>query len=169
MIDASVNWIAAANTMTYKVSGAFPYNENWNGVTDKYLGLQFVVGGNTHYGWARLDVDGDIWTLKDYAYDETADQGIAAGDMGSTVNIENTDINSLVHFINQANNSVLIKTNGDLTGGEVNVVSASGAVVNNFVMNNGNEVVDMTDLASGIYMVTVSFDQGTVTKKIFVK
>ncbi|MBC8048146.1 MAG: T9SS type A sorting domain-containing protein [Fimbriimonadaceae bacterium] len=52
--------------------------------TDKYLGVKFIVGGNTHYGWIRMDgtVAPVSLTIKDYAYDATPDTEIAAGDMG---------------------------------------------------------------------------------------
>lgn len=54
---------------------------NWVSVSDKYLGLRFQVSGNTHYGWARLDVNfsGSTWVVKDYAYEDNAGVGIPAG------------------------------------------------------------------------------------------
>lgn len=60
------------------------YLGEWVNVTDRYLGLSFEVGGNTYYGWARLDVDalGNNWVVKDYAYEDVAGATIAAGDMG---------------------------------------------------------------------------------------
>ena len=168
MIDASLNWIAATNTMTYRVAGAFPYGENWNGVTDKYLGLYFDIAGAKHYGWARLDAAGDTWTLKDYAYDATAGTGISAGDMGS-VSVENLDMESLIHFINQANNTVQVKINGEFTNGVITVVSTSGAIVSTINVNSDIETIDMNGLASGMYIINASFAEGSLTKKMFVK
>ena len=166
MIDNTLNWISASNTMAYNVDSANPYNENWNGVTDKYLALQFNFGGSTYYGWARLDVDaiGDIWTLKDYAYESTADAGISAG----TVGLEEGDLDQLVHFVNQPNNSVLVKVNGDLTNGIVTVVSTSGQTVSTGAIENGSFVVDMNDLTAGVYMINVTFAEGGITKKMMV-
>lgn len=61
---------------------------NWCTVADKYVGLRFEVGGNIHYGWARLDVNGNgsSWIVKDYAYDDVAGQGILAGASSSPSN-----------------------------------------------------------------------------------
>lgn len=170
MIDNTLNWINATNTMAYNVNSANPYSENWNGVTDKYLGLQFQTGGSTYYGWARLDVEaiGDVFTIKDYAYESTADAGIAAGDMGSA-NLDEASIDQLVHFINQSNNSVLVKVNGNLTEGVVNVVSTAGQVVSTGMVENGTFTVDMNGLQSGVYMINVTFAEGSITKKMFVK
>ncbi|MEZ5012831.1 MAG: Calx-beta domain-containing protein [Chitinophagales bacterium] len=57
------------------------------GLSDKYLGFQFVTGGALHYGWMRLDatVDPVTLTLKDFAYDDEAGVAIPAGAMESPV------------------------------------------------------------------------------------
>lgn len=168
MIDNTLNWIAATNTMAYNVDSSNPYNENWNGVTDKYLGLRFVTGGSTYYGWARLDVQaiGDVWTLKDFAYESTANTGITAGDMG-TANLDEASLDQLVHFINKSNNTVLVKVNG-LEGGVVNVVSASGQTVQSGNVENNEFVVNMNDLTPGVYMINVTIEGASITKKMMV-
>lgn len=170
MIDNTLNWIAATNTMAYNVASANPYQENWNGVSDKYLGLQFLVGANTHYGWARLDVQsiGDVFTLKDYAYNSTANAGIVAGDNGMNSGLVDATMEQLVHFINQSNNTVLVKVNGELTDGVVSVVAASGQVIATGNVENGTYVVDMNGLTAGIYMINVNFAEGSMTKKMMV-
>ncbi|MCR9172730.1 MAG: T9SS type A sorting domain-containing protein [bacterium] len=166
MIDNTLNWIAATNTMAYNQASANPYNENWNGVTDKYLGLRFDSGGNTYYGWARMDVqaEGDIWTLKDYAYN-AGQVGIEAG---ATANIEEGTMDQYVHFINQADNSVMVRLNEAVTGANVTVVSASGQLVQSGAVEGTEFVVDMNGLAGGIYMINVTSEQGTITKKMSV-
>lgn len=59
--------------------------------TDQYMGLQFQIGGSTHYGWALINPVSSSYTdqgvgygkvdiaLKDFAYESTADTGIEAG------------------------------------------------------------------------------------------
>jgi hypothetical protein len=168
MVDSTLNWIAATNTMAYNVDSNNPYNENWNGVTDKYLGLKFVVGANTHYGWARLDsyAIGDSIVVKDYAFDATPNTGIMTGNMGAS--LTETQIENLVKFVNQANNSVQVVVNGNLTNGTVSVVSTTGQVVSSDAIKEKTFSVDMNNLSSGIYMVNVTFNEGTTTKKIIV-
>ncbi len=166
MIDNTLNWIQSTNTMAYNVDSANPYNENWNGVTDKYLGLQFSTGGSTYYGWARLDVqaEADIWTLKDYAYN-AGQVGIEAG---ATVGITEGTMEQLVHFINQANNTVLVRVNENISNANVTVISASGQTVQTGVVENGEFSVNMNGLTAGIYMINVASDQGVITKKMIV-
>lgn len=169
MVDATLNWIAATNTMAYNVDSANPYNENWNGVTDKYLGLKFVVGANTHYGWARLDsyAIGDSVVVKDYAFNATPNGGIMTGDMG-TASLTETQVENLIKFVNQANNTVQVVVNGNLTNGVVSVISSTGQVVSTDVISEKTFSVDMNNLSSGIYMVNISFTEGSTTKKIIV-
>jgi len=168
MVDSTLNWIAATNTMAYNVDSANPYNENWNGVTDKYLGLKFVVGANTHYGWARLDsyAIGDSIVLKDYAFEATPNVGIMTGNMGAS--LTETQVENLVKFINKSNNSVQVVLNGNLTNGVVSVVSSTGQVVSSDVITEKTFSVDMNNLSSGIYMVNVTFNEGATSKKIIV-
>ncbi len=176
-IDNTLNWSTGTNSARMNIwinvaSGANSYSYgNWNGVTDKYLGLRFQAGGSTYYGWVRLDVGGttsaDVFTVKDYAYNSTADAAINAGDMG-TAGLADADLDALVHFINQANNTVLVKVNGELTNGVVNVVSTSGQLVQTGKVDNGTFVVNMNGLTAGVYMINVTFEEGAITKKMYV-
>jgi hypothetical protein len=57
---------------------------NWVNVTDRYLGLEFEIAGQEHYGWARFDVTNgpDISidaVLTGYAYNTVPNQGLLAG------------------------------------------------------------------------------------------
>jgi hypothetical protein len=64
-----------------------PWAGKGKGVTDRYLGLKFVVDGEVHYGWARISVTlghhrqtGDVsGTLTGYAYETVPDKPIIAG------------------------------------------------------------------------------------------
>ena len=45
-----------------------------------FMGLRFVVAGNTHFGWADLTLNPDFSvTLHSFAYEACADEGISAG------------------------------------------------------------------------------------------
>jgi hypothetical protein len=64
-----------------------PWASKGEGVSDRYLGLKFVVDGKVHYGWARLSVTlghhrqrGDVsGTLTGYAYETVPNKPIIAG------------------------------------------------------------------------------------------
>ena len=64
-----------------------PWVRKSKGVRNRYLGLKFVVGGEVHYGWARISVtlghqrqlDDVVGTLTGYAYETVPDKPIIAG------------------------------------------------------------------------------------------
>ena len=76
--DSLATWYDANNpgTMAWGTSIG-----KWVGVIDKYLALKLIVGTNTYYGWARLDVvaTSTSFTLKDYAYESTPNTCIQSG------------------------------------------------------------------------------------------
>ena len=55
-------------------------NGYWQGVNrDAYLGTQFYIGSELHYGWVHLLVFNNGGYIKEWAYDTVAGQGILAG------------------------------------------------------------------------------------------
>lgn len=67
----------------------------WSDAPHRYLALKFVIGGEIHYGWARLNV---IWnltncctaTLTGYAYETIANKPILTGDIVGSEKPRNT-------------------------------------------------------------------------------
>ena len=52
----------------------------WQGVkSDSYMGVQFYIGSEIHYGWVHLWVFRNGGYIKEWAYDTVAGQGILAG------------------------------------------------------------------------------------------
>ena len=64
----------------------------WRNVKNRYLGLKFSVNGETHYGWARLNVSFRAphitATLTGYAYETEANKAIDAGQTKETTTSE---------------------------------------------------------------------------------
>ena len=56
------------------------YYGQWHSVTNRYLGVRFLIKGAIHYGWVRLtNVTGSSATITEYAYETVANKSIAAG------------------------------------------------------------------------------------------
>ncbi|MEW7278041.1 GEVED domain-containing protein [Aquimarina sp. 2201CG1-2-11] len=72
-VGASSNFVANPNS--YIVSSS-SYTD-WHGKSG-YIGFTFQIGGATHYGWFYVTVatNGLSYTIKDYAYNTTAGQGL---------------------------------------------------------------------------------------------
>ncbi len=85
LVDVSSNFVANANS--YVVSSS--NYTNWNGKSG-YIGFTFMISGETHYGWFYVTVanDGLSYTIKDYAYNTTAGQGLVT----TRNNIKSNDV-----------------------------------------------------------------------------
>ncbi|HSZ86913.1 MAG TPA: hypothetical protein VK787_12845 [Puia sp.] len=87
VIDSNANWTTdSLNKLFYLVVNGPPAECNtregaWFYGADKYLGLKFIKNDSTYYGWARLrdGVYAASLTLIDYAYNNTPNQQILAG------------------------------------------------------------------------------------------
>lgn len=59
----------------------------WNNVQNRYLGIAFKIGNDTHYGWIRVSVSDKTIGLKvlvtGYAYETEANTSIRAGQTSS--------------------------------------------------------------------------------------
>jgi hypothetical protein len=51
----------------------------WLHAKNRYLGVKFLINGETHYGWARLNASAGSATLTGYAYETIPNRPIPAG------------------------------------------------------------------------------------------
>ncbi len=156
--------IVYPNSTTYNFTTTIG---NFSG-TEGYVGVRFDVAGAVHYGWVRVEmaVDGTSMTIKDYAYNATAGTAINAGDMGGTP-VGINDIANNVIIRNQYNKLNIELVN--INNAEISVVNLAGQVVINDQMTTNVKEINMSDLTTGIYMVNVTSEAGSTTKKIYVK
>lgn len=127
----------------------------WCNVTDKYMGIKFMIGANTHYGWIRFDVTGSsTWTIKDYAYNSTPDAPINAGQtlavgevlsntvkivgLNKTIALYNLPEAVSYRVINMTGQSVLEGSTGD-----------NSYVIQNESLKTGVYVVELTNSSTG--------------------
>lgn len=79
VVMAEASWLSSTNSTRW----FGPWANKGRGVTNRYLGLKFRVGGTFHFGWARLTVGraarGFTATLTGYAYETVPGKAIIAG------------------------------------------------------------------------------------------
>jgi hypothetical protein len=71
--------------------GSGPYsNGAWIGKIDHYLGLRFMINGETHYGWARMTITKGILhaVLTGYAYETIPNKPLNAGQTSDAPRVE---------------------------------------------------------------------------------
>ncbi len=78
LIDA-----AATSTGSFAQSMAYANNPNsqFDNVTDAYIGLEFPIAGQSHFGWIRVSINNAAATfiVHDWGYESDPGVGIAAG------------------------------------------------------------------------------------------
>ena len=67
---------------------------SWVNVKNRYLGIEFKIKGQTHFGWARLNVGFGGGTLTGYAYETEPNKPIRAGDTGPVAEDRPPEIHS---------------------------------------------------------------------------
>jgi len=181
LIDTLTFGTTIDNTNTYVIGGStssappalLAANTNlfdfgsWLGANNMYAGLKFMIGSNTHYGWVRMSVDANVTqvTIKDYAYEATAGEGILAGDNNTSVE---TNLRDEVDMFISNGQLVVSPFNNTLTNGMVTVTNLQGQVVATFAVN-GRTSFDMSAFAAGMYVISATFDQGVAVEKLFVR
>lgn len=141
----------------------------FTGKTDKYVGLKFKIGSQIHYGWLRLDARNDdrVFTVKDFAYENTADVSILAG--AGQINVSIKDLSARELKINAVGKKINIELLNQLSNsGTVKIFNITGQEVLSAKINSQNHEFNLNSNA-GIYLVKVSVAGKQFTQKIFIK
>ena len=148
----------------------------WSYSIDRYLGLKLIVGGNTYYGWARMQIDVvtgiPSCTIKDYAYNSIPNQPILAGDTGTvpTGIFENSFSSSINLFPNPANNHLTIALGSNNKNVEVAIADITGKIgYTTTIVETDKVEVNTSEFAEGIYIVQIQSGEFISTKKLIVK
>jgi hypothetical protein len=86
-VGPQLKFTAGARIMaTWGSSSGYPhYGGPWKNAAHTYVGLRFLINGQVHYGWARLNVHADdsgvSATLTGYAYETIANKPILTGNI----------------------------------------------------------------------------------------
>ena len=136
---------------------------NWCSVTDRYLGLRFNIGGNTHYGWARIDVPNnasDSWTVKDYAYNINAGAPINAGQQTLSVETNNLQDVRIVALNKSIGLYNLTETS------RYTLYSISGKQILTGTTSSEMSVIEANQVATGVYILELNGeDSNTIIRK----
>ena len=140
------------------------FNPNEQGI----LGLRFSLNNNIHYGWARVEyLPGGSLSIKDYAYEATPNTPIIAGDNGAGLVGVQEQLNAVT--ISVLNNSIRIENKGANNDCLMVLTNISGQQILEKQLKENIELVDVSELATGIYLVKVISDNQSYVKKIYIK
>lgn len=157
----------------WSIGGTFGgFHANWFGIfvdetIDKFIGIKFLLENDSLcYGWIRCDVkdEGRTLVIKDYAYENTPDYPIIAGDTIHFVEvIDPVQLEPVYVYILNETLYVNLK---DTAVAMVTVTSISGQTFLKYETSDIISTVDMTKAANGIYIVTVEYQNKLYSTKI---
>ena len=174
MIPAGLQSLVYSRYYSVEASGLSVSNVqrgNWlGGKTDKYLGLQFMIGEETHYGWVRLDVAADhtTCTIKDYAYNTIPDMAIATGQNELVPVLEYSAIGQTeIYSFGQ---TVVIQTpEAPAAEATVHITGIQGQVVFSGNLVPSGMQIHLDQAAAGVYLVQVETAGFRLTRKVFIE
>ncbi len=165
---------AAILEYSYMINGVPVYNNvytsygNFTPDQEGILGLKFKINNDIHYGWVRVEytLDGRL-SIKDYAYEATPNTAVLAGETGSGLVSIKENENAVQ--INNFNNNLQVELLSELTNAHLKMTNVSGQEVISKVINSAKEIISLNEYSSGIYLATVTSDEGVTTKRIYVR
>jgi hypothetical protein len=162
--DAQTTWITNQNYQTLNWQGCAYTNSQWcDGQVDKYLGLRITIGADKYYGWVRMDMPADASsiTIKDYAINTVANEGLLAGET-STAGVADNNFKGFNYFV--ADNKLDITATMSMQN--ISLHNILGQQVISQKLSDNNETVEVSGLQAGVYIATVTIEGASKTFKI---
>ena len=163
-IGASSAWNTASQAVLASLFGTTHYGHLGDGA-EHYMGVKFTdAAAAIHYGWIRVsgvNADGTHVTIKDWAYNSTADASINAGQTTSGVN----EVSNINYNVYSNNKNVYINFTTEVNG-NVNVYNSLGELVYTDKMAGSKNIINLSNLNTGIYMIRIESDKGSFIKKV---
>ncbi|MEO5674918.1 MAG: T9SS type A sorting domain-containing protein [Chitinophagales bacterium] len=148
---------------------------NWDNIEDRYIGLNFQIDNEPHYGWLRVAVNiADTVPniiLKDFAYQDSANEPISVCDtgLGTVIGIPPNE-NNLQVFPNPSSGNGVIQLPHAITGEFVlSLTDALGkeVYVSKLQMDGMKKEIpyNFSQLSSGIYIIQLKSKDLLFTQK----
>lgn len=144
---------------------------NWQGgVTNKYLGLRISFYGKWYYGWARLDIpaNGLSFTIKDYAYDTVAFQGLNAAQGLPSFIDEDVSQDKISVFLT-GKHLIIDSRKLNLTEASYHIYNIYGQLIHMGNITSSYFSADLFVLQAGVYVVKISANGNLYCKKILIQ
>ena len=126
----------------------------FSGAGMKYLGLNLDISGESHLGWISIEVvaSNDTITLHDIGYNTAASDGITAGLMSLT-SVNDISLIDFEIYPNPCRNQISIDWPNSNSSVRYSISDLTGKSMLNGAANKN---IDVSILASGIYILTIA-------------
>ena len=132
-----------------------------------FMGVQFAVGDNIHYGWIRVDVTMEplVINILDYAFNATPETSIEAGQTQS-VDLENLDESQVL--VTATGHAIQIHTSAFSENMFAEVYDCNGKCVAKSEISALQTNIHLNQSAAGVYIVKLYDGNTFTTKKVAV-
>jgi hypothetical protein len=171
-INSSGNFIGMGDaSMTDWSNGntTFPLN------TDSYIGVKIIINNQTHYGWIRVNWNGNSFVYKDFAYQATPNTAIKAGEKQNTpppTNVNDVNTNEKIAvYPTPAKNEIFLQMNSTEKATSAVIVDLSGKPIKTVTLNQqAQQTIPVSDLSKGVYFIKIYNHQHAIAmKKIMIQ
>lgn len=172
MYTSTYTFTTYTSSTTYTYTSTFTNtnsNGNWLGATDKYLGLEFQILGQTHYGWAKLSVgsQAEFFTIKEFAYHTTPLTAINAGDKGLSTGVDENKIKDVKAFI--TNQELILRVPAEAVGFQIRLIDMLGRSVVSETIAATSSKFDLSNQPKGVYIVLIEGGNKSFSDKLIIK
>jgi hypothetical protein len=130
---------------------------------DSYIGTTFKIGTSKYYGWILVNVTNDVVTVKKYAYNNTANQGLTAG---QTSGIENNESEPMISIYPNPTQDQINFSQPEIIKNVI-IYTTSGQKV--FETTDAQKSISLLNVAPGIYLLNIETITGAQMIKKIVK
>ena len=163
-IDASLMW----NTSLPEPIIGDNSNPNFSGKGDKYIGVRFKLGFNTHYGWILINFTApDQLTVKSYAYEDAPNTAIITGKKPTSIFTFSAGEDLFNIFPNPAGK--ILNIHNPAESGTLSILDMTGKMEWTGPLSGKTMQVDISRLATGFYVLRLINNQGVINKKFAVQ
>lgn len=128
---------------------------------DSYIGTFFKIGSTKYYGWILVNFSNNVITVKKYAYNNVANQGLTAG---QTSGIENNESEPMISIYPNPTQDQINFNQPEMVKNVI-IYTTTGQKV--FETNELQNNISINNFPSGVYLINIETITGAqITKKI---
>ncbi len=135
---------------------------------DRYLGVQFVHGVDTLYGWVRIFIEDVAYfgaTVKDYAYQKTPNTSIQAGENFAVGSPEVKEQDLVVHSLPNKTIELFLNT-PEFIGGKITILNILGQLIETSYLDKSVKRIVLQNSPAGLYAISVTKNGKQLNKTI---
>lgn len=132
-----------------------------------FLGVQYAVGGNVHYGWIRVDVTMEplVINILDYAFEATPETSI---DAGQTIGVDIKNNLEGQFVVNFSGRDIQIHASYLPANTYAEIFDMNGKCVAKTSISQIETFISLDQAAEGVYIVKITSGDSFITRNILI-